>query len=112
MNSSGESDDDDESEGQMGKKVMPAANNYQPGDRNRSENDPDSLVKGVEDYMIDAQAREGLYNFIALYVQKVCPDSLITKYLRAMPRSDSAKQCGLCSNQPTEEWERYVGYGN
>jgi len=37
---------------------MLAANNYQPGDRNRSEIDPDSLVKGVEDFMIDAQARE------------------------------------------------------
>jgi len=64
---------------------MLAANNYQPGDRNRSQIDPDSLVKGVEDYMIDAQAREGLYDFIAWYVRKVCPDSLITKHLRAMP---------------------------
>jgi hypothetical protein len=42
-------------------------------------------VKGVEDFMIDAQAREGLYGFIAQYVRKVCPDSLITKKLRAMP---------------------------
>ena len=58
---------------------MLAANNYQPGDQNRSEIDPDLLVKGVEDFMIDAQAREGLYNFIARYVRKVCPDSLITK---------------------------------
>ncbi len=64
---------------------MLAANNYQPGDRNRSEIDTDSLVKGVEDFMIDAQAREGLYDFIARYVRKVCPDSLITKGLRAMP---------------------------
>ena len=47
--------------------------------------DPDSLVKGVEDFMIDAQAREGLYDFIARYVRKVCPDSLITKGLHAMP---------------------------
>jgi len=58
---------------------MLAANNYQPGDQNRSVIDPDSLVKGVEDFMIDAQAREGLHNFIARYVRKVCPDSLITK---------------------------------
>jgi hypothetical protein len=64
---------------------MLAANNYQPGDQNRSEIDPDSLVKGVEDFMIDAQAREGLYDFIARYVRKVCPDSLITKGIRAMP---------------------------
>ena len=64
---------------------MLAANNYQPGDRNRSEIDPDSLVKGVEDFMIDAQAREGLYDFIARYVRKVCPDSIITKGLRSMP---------------------------
>ena len=35
--------------------------------------------------MIDAQAREGLYDFIARYVRKVCPDSLITNHLRAMP---------------------------
>ncbi len=36
--------------------------------------------------MIDAQeAREGLYGFIAWYVQKVCPNSLITKGMRAMP---------------------------
>ena len=64
---------------------MLAANNYQPGDRNRSEIDTDSLVKGVEDFMIDAQARVGLYDFIAWCVRKVCPDSLITKGLRAMP---------------------------
>ena len=64
---------------------MLAANIYQQGDQNRSEIDPDSLVKGVEDFMIDAQAREGLYDFIARYVRKVCPDSLITKGMRAMP---------------------------
>ena len=62
-----------------------AANNYQPGDRNRSEIDPDSLVKGVEDIIMDAEARERLYNFIARYVRKVCPDSIITKGLHAMP---------------------------
>ncbi len=66
---------------------MLAAYIYQPGgDPNRSEIDPDSLVKGMEDFMIDAQeAREGLYDFIARYVRKVCPDSLITKGMRAMP---------------------------
>ena len=64
---------------------MLAANNYQPGDRNRSEIDPDSLVKGVEDIIMDAEARERLYDFIARYVRKVCPDSIITKVLRAMP---------------------------
>jgi hypothetical protein len=66
---------------------MLAANNYQPGDQNRSAIDPDLLVKGVEDFMIDAQAREGLYHFIARYVRKVCLDRLITKHLRAMPGS-------------------------
>ncbi len=65
---------------------MLAAYIYQPGDPNRSEIDPDSLVKGMEDFMIDAQeAWEGLYDFIARYVRKVCPDSLITKGMRAMP---------------------------
>ena len=65
---------------------MLAAYIYQPGDPNRSEIDPDSLVKGMEDFMIDAQeAREGLHDFIARYVRKVCPDSLITKGMRAMP---------------------------
>ena len=42
-------------------------------------------MKGVEDFMIDAQAREGLYDFIARYVRKVCPDSLIMKVMWAMP---------------------------
>jgi hypothetical protein len=64
---------------------MIAANNYQPGDRNRSEIDPDSLIKGVEDIITDAEARERLYDFLARYVRKVCPDSMITKSLRAMP---------------------------
>ena len=64
---------------------MLAANNYQPGDPNRSEIDPDSLVKGVEDIIMDAEARERLYDFIARYVRKVCPDSIIKKGLRAMP---------------------------
>jgi len=62
-----------------------AANNYQPGDSNRSEIDPDLLVKGVKDIIMDAEARERLYDFIAWYVRKVCPDSIITKGLRAMP---------------------------
>ena len=64
---------------------MIAANNYQPGDRNRSEIDPDSLIKGVEDIITDSEARERLYDFLARYVRKVCPDSLIQKYMRAMP---------------------------
>ncbi len=64
---------------------MIAANNYQPSDRNRSEFDPDSLIKGVEDIITDAEARERLYDFLARYVRKVCPDSMITKSLRAMP---------------------------
>lgn len=64
---------------------MLAAKNYQPGDPNRSVIDPDSLVKGVEDIIMDAEARERLYDFIARYVRKVCPDSIITKGLRAMP---------------------------
>ena len=34
---------------------------------------------------MDAEARERLYDFIAWYVRKVCPDSIITKGLRAMP---------------------------
>ena len=64
---------------------MLAANNYQTGDQNRSEIDPDLLVKGVEDIIMDAEARERLYDFIARCVRKVCPDSMITKSLRAMP---------------------------
>ncbi len=40
---------------------MLAANNYQPGDQNRSEIDPDSLIKGVDDIIMDAEARERLY---------------------------------------------------
>ena len=64
---------------------MLAANNFQPGDPNRNEIDPDLLVKGVEDIIMDAEARERLYDFIARYVRKVCPDSIITKGLRAMP---------------------------
>jgi len=96
---------------------MLAANNYQPGDQNRSEIDPDSQVKGVEDFMIDAQAREGLYDFIARYVRKVCPDSLIMKHLRAMPGYtflDLIRPSGGICNQPTEEWEchkRLLGHG-
>ncbi len=64
---------------------MIAANNYQPGDRNMSEIDPDSLMEGVEDIIMDAEARERLYDFLAKYVRKVCPDSMITKSLCAMP---------------------------
>jgi len=64
---------------------MLAAKNYQPGDPNKSVIDPDLLVKGVEDIIMDAEARERLYDFFARYVRKVCPNSIITKGLRAMP---------------------------
>ena len=65
--------------------MMLAAKNYQLGDPYRSVIDPDSLVKGVDDIIMDAEARERLYDFFARYVWKVCPDSIITKGLRAMP---------------------------
>ena len=65
--------------------MMLAAKHYQLGDPYRSVIDPDSLVKGVEDIIMDAEARERLYDFIARYVRKVCPDSIIMKDLRAMP---------------------------
>ncbi len=65
--------------------MMLAAKTYQLGDPYRSVIDPDSLVKGVDDIIMDAEARERLYDFFARYVRKVCPDSIITKGLRAMP---------------------------
>ena len=50
------------------------------GDDNRGSVDPDMLKEGMKNYM-NSMARVYLYEFIARYVRKVHPDSIIKKDL-------------------------------
>ena len=50
------------------------------GDNNRGSMDPDMLKKGMKNYM-NSMVWVYLYEFIARYVRKVHPDSIITQYL-------------------------------
>ncbi len=50
------------------------------GDDNRGFVDPDMLKEGMKHYM-NSMARVYLYKFIARYVRKVHPDSIITRDL-------------------------------
>ncbi len=50
------------------------------GDDNRGSVDPDMLKEGMKNYM-NSIARVYLYEFIARYVRKFHPDSLITRDL-------------------------------
>ena len=50
------------------------------GDDNRGSVDPDMLKEGMKYYM-NSMARVYLYKFIARYIRKVYPDSLITQDL-------------------------------
>ncbi len=50
------------------------------GDDNRGSMDPDILIKGMKNYM-NSMAQVYLYEFIAIYVRKVHPDSIITRDL-------------------------------
>ena len=50
------------------------------GDNNRGSVDPNMLTEGMKNYM-NSMAQVYLHEFIARYVRKVCPDSIITRDL-------------------------------
>ena len=53
-------------------------------DNNRNKIIPDKLKNGIQEYMMRAEERNELYEFIVLYVRKVYSDTLITRELRCM----------------------------
>jgi hypothetical protein len=55
----------------------------QTADNNRDKIIPDKLKNGIRDYMMRAEERNHLYEFIALYVQKVS-NTLIMRELHCM----------------------------
>ncbi len=56
----------------------------QTADINRNKIIPDKLMNGIRDYMKRTEERNDLYELIALYVQKVYSDILITWELCCM----------------------------